>query len=61
MLGGMLNPMSIANDARQAAMTFYDSIAPMNTTLVNIAKVAGKNLKNSWTHLQQPFMIQRQQ
>lgn len=40
MLGGMLNPMSIANDARQAAMTFYDSIAPIDAALVNIAKVA---------------------
>ena len=40
MLGGMLNPMSIANDARQAAMTFYDSIAPIDAALVNISKVA---------------------
>lgn len=39
-LGNMLNPMSIANDVRQAAMTIYDSIAPIDEQLVNIAKVA---------------------
>lgn len=39
-LGNMFNPTSIINDARQIASTIYDSIAPIDEQLVNIAKVA---------------------
>lgn len=39
-LGDMLNPMSLINDVQQAAMTIYQSIAPVDQQLVNIAKVA---------------------
>lgn len=39
-LGNMFNPTSIINDAKQIASTIYDSIAPIDEQLVNIAKVA---------------------
>lgn len=39
-LGNFLNPMSLANDVRQAAMTIYDSVAPLDKAMVDIAKVA---------------------
>lgn len=39
-LGDLLNPRAMASDVQQAAMTIYNSMAPIDEQLVNIAKVA---------------------